>query len=409
MTSDTDDEFLSASEGEYEENSGKNKRILKESFDAHNCCTQRICCDLKKEEDFPKKAPSSENEVTQNIIEEIVEPTISKESKYNGHSDVLDLLNGKIEENIGGWEEFNVEPTSGGEMNSGNNYCVTTKPDEIISNKIGSETHLSDFILLHLIMFIYLIYCILTMRQKVESNSELDIDSSAWDEWGDEKKEDVKGGWDDWSLIGDGTIKQVEQNESFYRQELSQSSLTDEGIKNATSLGSKKEKNNDSLWGWSGLVNAVVYSRILGDTFSSAIESTLGFPLPEEMAQRCVESEKKLRNQNRNGRRRMIFDNSSGQNLSDVLKELKIRQEIEQPRDVIHGIVPKVRTMRSGLSLIFLFKGVSYVLGKTPKQLFPHGGRSLVSLLQLSMIRLLSYKLYIYIYICLLCTLFSVF
>ncbi|GMT03987.1 hypothetical protein PENTCL1PPCAC_26161, partial [Pristionchus entomophagus] len=234
--------------------------------------------------------------------------------------------------------------------------------------------------------------------EELDEQSSLDEGKSGWDDWGEEsvevpekekettpkveskpvEEEESADGWDDWGNEemeapsnapeprkgGTGGPSKSAHAFEARREEM----LSKLG-------GSTKAKTGGSGWGWGGVLSGI------GETFSSAVESSLGLPSAQELARKHAEVEK-MEGENpmvplplepslpstqpqssiggfgmlsgivnggidvlesigkktfetitvreeEKGRRRFIFEAERGENLSDVLKELREKNEAE--------------------------------------------------------------------------------
>ncbi|KAF8382683.1 hypothetical protein PRIPAC_71825 [Pristionchus pacificus] len=241
--------------------------------------------------------------------------------------------------------------------------------------------------------------------EELEEQSSLDEEKSGWDDWGEiettnvnqekietipVKEEDSKNtiqskvvedeesvdGWDDW---GNDEVESKPVDKKKETVQIPSQSIDDFDARKEDMLsklgGSSKKTSGGSGWGWGGMLSGI------GETFSSAVESSLGLPSAQELARKHAEIEKmegenpldlsrdhipSSSNQQQTsfggfgvlsglvhggidvlesigkktfetitvreeekGRRRFIFEAEKGENLSDVLKELREKNEAE--------------------------------------------------------------------------------
>ncbi|GMR32708.1 hypothetical protein PMAYCL1PPCAC_02903, partial [Pristionchus mayeri] len=227
--------------------------------------------------------------------------------------------------------------------------------------------------------------------EELEEQSSVDEGKSGWDDWGEEtveikeeskpkvmpkrvEEEESADGWDDWGNeeVEDQSTKPVEKSKGT---EILTNSADNLDVRREELLsklgGSSKGSTSGSGWGWGGVLTGI------GESFSSAVESSLGLPSAQELARKHAEMEKMENpvvvdrgqpssNQHQpsfggfgmfsglvnggidvlesigkktfetitvreeeKGRRRFIFEADRGENLSDVLKELREKNEAE--------------------------------------------------------------------------------
>ncbi|VDM42253.1 unnamed protein product [Toxocara canis] len=209
--------------------------------------------------------------------------------------------------------------------------------------------------------------------------------SDGWDEWDEEhhsdnNNEEDTSGWEKWDTMESELSAEqspIENEKRATKQSggINKSQQVEQGDDKKT--GDESESTRSSLWTWTDISGAVA---AVGEGISNVVESSLGLPSPEEMVKRQIEESKQKQvsadekvNEEVNvgqslfggfitgigsnlvtgsldvleslgkktfekltvqregsARRRLIFEQDEGQNLSDVLKELRGSQRTEQ-------------------------------------------------------------------------------
>ncbi|KHN80867.1 85/88 kDa calcium-independent phospholipase A2 [Toxocara canis] len=203
--------------------------------------------------------------------------------------------------------------------------------------------------------------------------------SDGWDEWDEEhhsdnNNEEDTSGWEKWDTMESELSAEqspIENEKRATKQSggINKSQQVEQGDDKKT--GDESESTRSSLWTWTDISGAVA---AVGEGISNVVESSLGLPSPEEMVKRQIEeSKQKQVNEEVNvgqslfggfitgigsnlvtgsldvleslgkktfekltvqregsARRRLIFEQDEGQNLSDVLKGLRGSQRTEQ-------------------------------------------------------------------------------
>uniref|UniRef100_A0A0M3I8M8 Protein FAM114A2 n=1 Tax=Ascaris lumbricoides TaxID=6252 RepID=A0A0M3I8M8_ASCLU len=216
--------------------------------------------------------------------------------------------------------------------------------------------------------------------------------SDGWDEWDDERQldhseEDAASGWEKWDVLDSERSGQPIFDDEKSPTSANKSDDADECAKLKQSSDQKKnteEASRSSLWSWTDISGAVA---AVGEGISSVVESSLGLPSPEEVAKQQAERSEQKREsiegkategssvsqslfggfiagvgsnivtgsldvleslgkktfekltvrKEGSARRRFIFEQDEGENLSDVLKELRDSCRLEKSTDPSSG------------------------------------------------------------------------
>ncbi|CAD5234307.1 unnamed protein product [Bursaphelenchus xylophilus] len=123
------------------------------------------------------------------------------------------------------------------------------------------------------------------------SDNEIKPSSDGWEEnWGDESSD---SDWENWGE------KEEERNKKHHLKHVrptvhdipSDSTEAEEEVDKSKKRERQLEHQSQSIWDWSGFSEAV---SAVGDKISNVVETGLGLPAPEEMAQLSISERRKL-------------------------------------------------------------------------------------------------------------------
>ncbi|GMT32318.1 hypothetical protein PFISCL1PPCAC_23615 [Pristionchus fissidentatus] len=438
MSDSDDDEFVSASEGEEEEITKPiptQKKVIEESVVKEESDVEESK-EEKKEESVDKSHHSDgdqkeETEEEKSITQDLSHEDFKTTRDESEEEEVVEESK-KEEEEAMKDEESIVPDISGLTMDD---EPVTRK--ESTSTSSGSQKKEWENV------------------EEIEEQSSVDEGKSGWDDWGEEsveiaeKEEEVYGikpkietkkveaeeeeeedggeGWDDWgSEPVEAPPKAVETKKVVIKGATPSDDSDARREEMLNRLGGSSNKTTTSGgggggWGWGGMLSGI------GESFSSAVESSLGLPSAHELAKRHADVEKEQKDtpapppqsgassqppstssssfggfgvfsglvnggidvlesigkktfetitvrEDERGRRRFIFEAERGENLSSVLRELREKNEAEAAVSALAGHSPSVPRLPDVASSFERSDGMVHlealelVAGSRPKQ-----------------------------------------